>query len=101
MSNSARNWFYRFALERGYLDALLDEYIVRPFIGVFNWCNRKEQKGVRFLSASKPKVMTEAAAVDNLGQFEGDNNPDDPDDDLVANSGDQTESALGGQKEMK
>ena len=100
MSDSVRNWFYRFALERGYLDALLDEYIVRPFIGVFNWCNRKEQKWVRFLSAAKPKAIIEAATVDDLGPFEGENNPDDPDDDLVGHSGGQTKSSMGGQKEM-
>jgi len=45
-----RHWFYRFALERGYLDAVLDEYIVRPFCAVFRWCNRMEKKWTDFLS---------------------------------------------------
>ncbi|MEZ6127876.1 MAG: proton-conducting transporter membrane subunit [Planctomycetaceae bacterium] len=45
-----RHWFYRFALERGYLDAVLDEYIVRPFCATFRWCNRMEKKWTDFLS---------------------------------------------------
>jgi NAD(P)H-quinone oxidoreductase subunit 5 len=50
-----RHWFYRFALERGFLDAMLDEYIVRPFFAVFRWCNRMEKKWTDFLSAKANK----------------------------------------------
>ena len=61
ISDSVRNWFYRFALERGFLDALMDEYIVRPFQGLFQWCNRMEEKWVVFLS--RPKTCTQETAV--------------------------------------
>ncbi len=27
-----RVWLYRFSMERGFLDAIIDEYIVRPFL---------------------------------------------------------------------
>jgi NAD(P)H-quinone oxidoreductase subunit 5 len=41
---------YRFSLERGYLDALLHEYIVRPFVALFCWCDRLERSWTNFLS---------------------------------------------------
>ena len=50
LSPSLRSWLYRFALERGYLDALLDEYVVRPFRTVFLWCDENERDWVSFLS---------------------------------------------------
>ena len=31
---------YRLALERGYLDAMINEYVVRPFVLFFAWCDR-------------------------------------------------------------
>jgi NADH-quinone oxidoreductase subunit L len=43
-------WLYRFALERGYLDACLDEYIARPFLAVFEWCEAAERKWTDFLT---------------------------------------------------
>lgn len=79
MSDSVRNWFYRFALERGYLDALLDEYIVRPFRAVFLWCDCMETSWVDFLSSS------DRATVSG-----DDNDPFEEDDD----SGDSKEMEL-------
>lgn len=43
-----RVWLYRFALERGYLDAILNDYVVRPFIAVFRWCDKQERRWSRF-----------------------------------------------------
>ena len=40
---------YRFAYRRGWLDAALDRWIVRPFLAVFAWCNRMEQSWTGFL----------------------------------------------------
>jgi NADH-quinone oxidoreductase subunit L len=45
-----RVWAYRFALERGYLDLLLKEYLVRPFLAFFLWCDRLEQRWTDFLA---------------------------------------------------
>ena len=46
---SARLWFYRFALERGYLDAALDRYLVGPFVRLFRWCDDLEQRATSSL----------------------------------------------------
>jgi NADH:ubiquinone oxidoreductase subunit 5 (subunit L)/multisubunit Na+/H+ antiporter MnhA subunit len=41
---------YRFAYRRGSLDAALDRWIVRPFLAVFAWSNRMEQRWTQLLS---------------------------------------------------
>ena len=46
----ARDWIYRFALERGYLDAILTEYIARPVVRLFEACDRWERAYGRWLS---------------------------------------------------
>jgi len=47
-----RSWVYRFALERGYLDAILTDYIARPFVRVFLWFDRWERRWAAFLAGS-------------------------------------------------
>lgn len=44
---------YRLALERGALDALLDELIVHPFTAVFRWCDRQERRWTAFLAGTR------------------------------------------------
>ena len=39
-----RVWLYRLALERGYLDILLTEFIVMPFVKLFRWFDRLERR---------------------------------------------------------
>ncbi len=41
---------YRFALHRGYLDAKLDDWILRPFTAVFRWCDAMERRWTNLLS---------------------------------------------------
>lgn len=41
---------YRFAMERGYLDAMIDDYLVAPFLAVFRWCDRAERRWTDTLS---------------------------------------------------
>jgi NAD(P)H-quinone oxidoreductase subunit 5 len=41
---------YRWALERGYLDTLLKEFFVSPFVRVFRWCDAMERRWTDFLS---------------------------------------------------
>ncbi len=43
-------WFYRFALERGYLDEMLDRFFVRPFVGCFRLFDSLERKWTSLLS---------------------------------------------------
>ena len=50
-----RVWLYRFAIERGYLDAMIDDYIVAPFVAVFRWCDRMERRWTDYLSGGKSR----------------------------------------------
>jgi NAD(P)H-quinone oxidoreductase subunit 5 len=43
-------WTYRFALERGYLDAFLTDYVVHPFLRLFQWCDSAERLWTHWLS---------------------------------------------------
>ena len=53
MPPSMRARLYRFAWERGYLDSMLDDFIVRPFINFFKWSDRMEQRWTMFLAGTK------------------------------------------------
>lgn len=47
---------YRFALERGYLDAVLTDFVATPFLTVFRWCDRMERKWTELLAGpQKPR----------------------------------------------
>ncbi len=65
-----RLWLYRFALERGYLDALLADYVVRPVIRVFRWCDAMERKWTDFLSGERSResdrVLPSPEALEKL-----------------------------------
>jgi len=45
---------YRLSLERGMFDALIDEWIVRPFLLVFRWCDAMERRWTDFLCGRAP-----------------------------------------------
>ena len=65
-TNRLQSWLYRFALERGYLDIILLDYVVVPFVRVFQWCDALERRWTDFLSGEssresdsvKPHVTT-------------------------------------------
>ncbi len=44
-----RDWIYRMALDRGYLDAILREYVVYPFVRGLRWCDALERRWTDFL----------------------------------------------------
>ena len=46
----ARSWLYRFAMERGYLDVMLNGLFVRPFILLFQSCDLLERRWTSFAS---------------------------------------------------
>jgi NAD(P)H-quinone oxidoreductase subunit 5 len=46
---SSRSWFYRLALERGYLDAWLTDFLVAPAIGLFRLFGTLERRWVDLL----------------------------------------------------
>lgn len=43
-------WLYRFGLERGYLDVILVEFFVAPFVRAFRWCDALERRWTDFLA---------------------------------------------------
>jgi NAD(P)H-quinone oxidoreductase subunit 5 len=51
-----RAWVYLFALERGYLDSILAEFVVAPFVKLFRWCNGIEQRWSDFLAGRRSPV---------------------------------------------
>lgn len=71
-----RERFYRLALERGYLDDLLDELIVHPFVRIFRWCNAMERRWTDFLSGTpssegpSPSLAIPAPAAVSYGTAE-------------------------------
>lgn len=48
-----RGWVYRVAMERGFLDAMLSQYVVRPFVWVFTKCDSFERRWTQLLSSDK------------------------------------------------
>jgi NAD(P)H-quinone oxidoreductase subunit 5 len=54
-----RAWVYRFALERGFLDAILNDYIVRPFVSTFRWCDAMERRWTDLLSGGESRESDE------------------------------------------
>ena len=50
LSESRHLWLYRLALQRGYLDACLSDYIVAPVLSFFRGCDALEQRWTTFLS---------------------------------------------------
>jgi NADH-quinone oxidoreductase subunit L len=69
-SDPGRRWLYRFSLERGYLDALLSDYIVAPFLRLFRWCDGLERRWTDFLTGSASResdaVKPHPGAMDDL-----------------------------------
>jgi NADH-quinone oxidoreductase subunit L len=55
LSPGVRARFYRFAWERGYLDSILDDFVVRPFVNIFKWSDRMERRWTTFLTGTNGK----------------------------------------------
>jgi NAD(P)H-quinone oxidoreductase subunit 5 len=57
-----RLWLYRFALERGYLDSWLNDWLARPFQRVFQACDGWERRWTDWLSATASRESDRPAA---------------------------------------
>jgi len=70
LPGGARDWIYRLAIERGYLDSLLDEIVVRPFQRLFTWCDRMERGWTDWLSRGRSRqsdrVNVQSEIVEDL-----------------------------------
>lgn len=53
LSDQLYLWFYRFGVERGYLDSMLSEYIVKPFLAVLRAFDRAERWWIGLLSGTR------------------------------------------------
>uniref|UniRef100_A0A7C4QXY3 Oxidoreductase n=1 Tax=Schlesneria paludicola TaxID=360056 RepID=A0A7C4QXY3_9PLAN len=58
LSHPWRRRLYRFAFDRGHLDALLDDWCVRPLRAAMRWCDALERRWVAFLSRGEAHTAT-------------------------------------------
>ena len=67
---SANSWLYRLALEKGYLDAWLTNYLVAPFLALFRLFDSWERRWTDFLthgpSRESDQAKTTPPAVEEL-----------------------------------
>ena len=54
---------YRLAIERGYLDAMIDEFITRPFVRIFRMCDALERRWTDFLSGTESRESDRVPAA--------------------------------------
>ncbi|MCC7337225.1 MAG: oxidoreductase [Pirellulaceae bacterium] len=57
---SLRQWCYRFGYERGFLDTLLDNWIVSPFLMAFRWSDRMERGWTDWISQQPSRESDQA-----------------------------------------
>ncbi len=55
LSPKMQLWLYRFALERGHLDSVLEKYVARPFVMVFRQLDVLEERWARLLDGETKK----------------------------------------------
>jgi NAD(P)H-quinone oxidoreductase subunit 5 len=67
-TSGPHRWLYRFALERGYLDSFLLNYIVEPFDRVFQTCDALERRWTDFLSGEASRESDQVKP--HLGSIE-------------------------------
>ncbi len=60
---SVRLRLYRFSFERGYFDSLLDEYLVKPFLYVFQTCDKFERRWTDYLTNDMSRESDSVPAV--------------------------------------
>jgi NADH-quinone oxidoreductase subunit L len=70
LPESVRAWLYRFSMERGFLDAILHQFFVRPFLLFFRSCDSLERRWTDWLSGPEPAAADESATdADSLEEF--------------------------------
>ncbi|HVW02439.1 MAG TPA: proton-conducting transporter membrane subunit [Planctomycetaceae bacterium] len=67
--DSLRVRLYRIALERGYLDTLLNEYLARPFLAVFRGCDALERRWTDFLTGGTSRESEHHRPTMSLDDF--------------------------------
>jgi NAD(P)H-quinone oxidoreductase subunit 5 len=67
-SSRLHSWLYRFGLERGYLDSILVEYVVVPFVRTFRWFDALERRWTDFLTGEASRESDQVKP--HFGSFE-------------------------------
>lgn len=50
LPSSLKRWWYRFGYERGFMDLILDSWVVHPFVAAFQLFDRQERRWTNWLS---------------------------------------------------
>jgi len=70
VNGPAFSWLYRLGLERGYFDAALVTWGVRPFVRAAHWCDRLERRWANLLSGEttreSDRVTTPFGVIDEI-----------------------------------
>ena len=66
---NVRLWYYRIALERGYMDAYLKDYFVRPFLATFRRFDQLERRWTQMLSGKQQPESTTADSSSSLEEL--------------------------------
>lgn len=69
VSDADRNWYYRLAMERLYMDSFLKDSIVQPFLNFLKKCDSLEQKWTQILAGpdqSEPHPAEAASTLEEL-----------------------------------
>jgi NADH:ubiquinone oxidoreductase subunit 5 (subunit L)/multisubunit Na+/H+ antiporter MnhA subunit len=45
-----KQWWYRFGFDRGFMDLILDAWLVTPFLSAFRWADRMERRWTDWIS---------------------------------------------------
>jgi NADH-quinone oxidoreductase subunit L len=62
---------YRLSLERWYFDAILDQFVVRPFLGVFRWCDQRERQWTHLLTHGSDKMAPNSTSLRDMRDGNG------------------------------
>jgi NAD(P)H-quinone oxidoreductase subunit 5 len=68
LPTGVRRFLYRWALERGYLDALLGDYIVRPFLALFRFFDARERNWTDLLSQQSSRESDHVKSHSDLAE---------------------------------
>ena len=66
---SVRTWYYRLAMERGYLDSFLKNYIVHPFLVFLRRCDALEQAWIKMLAGNETSKAPTSEASPTLEEL--------------------------------
>ncbi len=65
-AGGVRAWLYRLALERGYLDAWLTDYLAAPFVRVFRWFDALERRWTDLLAGRPSRASDQVKPLSGL-----------------------------------